>query len=697
MDLQNQEEEFLVPTNINYNISSNEGLQEIADPLALDIDDTQLVKIINTRIENSRRFFSSKYNLYERRQKNETYLFGRQIATQEAKHLLKIYEARYLDNALYEIEASLKPLAMNKLPDLIVTPNNETPEAKDSAQSISDIVDADIKKRMNRVVLGIAFKHLPVYFTGIIKARWNPELGKYGDYQFEVVHPDMVDIDHTCPTNNADDMDFVSQILPMSVQEAIMRFPSAKDKLFTELKKDGIIQGQDTFSQKDLASEIKIREVWFKWYKRSDTGQVVSSQLDTTLEPGIKWEQIRGVMWKYEDTILKKMKNPNYDYEGDEQVFTYDDPADASSKRKLSDFETNLAMMTGQTPDNMAIEKTYNNYFQMPRVPFFFMGYDQWHKIAYDETSRIEQNLMNQTNLDTRGKQIQETLAERGKHVFSKDGGLNPEDIEKMDMNDPNQDILVEGDVRAVHEFIAPQRPTPQEFQDMDSTRSRMYGVAGSEAIRGQVQSQVATTNQIAREADFTRADDLVEDTINAASEWIAQWAMQFIKLRYTEEHMRKLLGQKGTVTFIKLKNDMIEDGMEVLIKASGTDKLKAQNNAMEMAKLQLTDPLTFFEDMGLSDPEGRAAKLLDFLAGAGTGYATYITKYLQDMPDTPSLVNGLLGPQAAQQLQAQPPPPPGAPAPVGPPSPQTPGPENTAAIPVAPPAGAPQGSPRQL
>lgn len=697
MDLQNQEEEFLVPTNINYTINSNEGLQEVADPLALDIDDDQLVKIINTRIDKSRQFFSQKYNLYERRQKNETYLFGRQIATQEAKHLLKIYEARYLDNALYEIEASLKPLAMNKLPDLIVTPNNETKEAKDSALSISDIVDADIKKRMNRIVLGIAFKHLPVYFTGVIKARWNPELGKYGDYQFEVVHPDMVDIDHTCPTNNADDMDFVSQILPMSVQEAVMRFPSAKDKLFAQLQKDGIVQGKTDFTQKDLASQIKVREVWFKWYKRSDTGQVVSSQLDTTLEPGIKWEQIRGVMWKYEDTILKKMKNPNYDYEGDEQIFTYDDPTDESTKRELSPYEVQLAMLTGQTPPNMNVEKTYNNYFQMPRVPFFFMGYDQWHKIAYDETSRIEQNLMNQTNLDTRGKQIQETLSERGKHVFSTDGGLNADDVEKMDMNDPNQDILVEGDVRSVHEFIAPQRPTPQEFQDMDNTRNRMYGLAGSNAIRGQIQSQVATTNQIAREADFTRADDLVEDTINAASEWIAEWAMQFIKLRYTQEHMRKLLGQKGTITFIKLKNNMIDEGMEVLIKASGTDKLKAQNNAMDMAKLQLTDPLTFFEDMGLSDPEGRAAKLLDFLSGAANGYATYITKYLQDMPTTPSLVDGLLGPGAAQQLGAQPP---GAPAQNGPPpptAPQQPNVENTAAVPTTPPPGAPQGSPRQL
>lgn len=692
MDLQNQEEEFLVPTNVNYTLNPNEGIQEVADPLALDIDDEQLVKIIDRRIKDSRRFFSTKYNLYERRRKNETYLFGRQIAEQEAKHLLKIYEARYLDNALYEIEASIKPLAMNKLPDLIVSPNNETEEAKDTAESVSQVVDADIKKRNNRVVLGIAFKHLPVYFTGVIKARWNPELGKYGDYQFEVVHPDMIDIDHTCATNNVDDMEFISQILPMSIQQAIMRYPAGKDKLFTELKKGGVVRGEKGFEQKDYATEINVREVWFKWYKRKDTGEVVDSKDDIINEPGVKWEQIRGVLWKYEDAILMKMKNPNYDYEGDEQIFTYDDISNESTKRKLSEEEL-MAGLMGEIPmDNVSVEKVYKNYFQMPRTPFFLMGYDQWRKIAYDETSRIEQNIMNQDNLDTRGKQIQETLAERGKHVFSKDGGLEADDIEKMDMNDPAQDILVEGKVGDVHSYIPPQRPSPQEFEDMDMTRNRMYGIAGSNAIRGAIQSDVATTNQIAREADFTRADDLVEDTINAASEWIAQWAMQFIKLRYTEEHMIKLLGSKGQFAFIKLKNDMIEDGMEVVIKASGTDKLKAQNNALEMAKLGMIDPIKFYEDMGLSDPEKRAEMLAMWNSGAADGYAMYLAKFVQHLDGVPQMVDQMLGQGASASLMAQPGMPPAMEG-----NPQGATPTDTTAVPATPPVGPPEASPRSV
>jgi hypothetical protein len=82
----------------------------------------------------------------------------------------------------------------------------------------------------------------------------------------------------------------------------------------------------------------------------------------------------------------------------------------------------------------------------------------------------------------------------------------------------------------------------------------------------------------------------------------------------------------------------MVEDGMEVTIKSSSTDKLKAQRNAMDMAKLQLIDPLSFYEDMGVDDPKGRAAKLMDFTGNP----ATYILKYLSDKSITSSLVNQL-------------------------------------------------------
>jgi len=666
---------------VSYPILAEEGIREPADPLALDIEDDELVKIINARIDASKKFYREKYDLPNRRKKLEMYLFGRQIADKEKRNELKPYESRNLDNVLYEIEASIKPLAMSKIPDMMTIPGSNTPESKQTAEDISKAINSDMKKREVRKALALAFKHLPVYFTGVIKTRWDPIAN---DYTYENVNPDNVVVDHLCTTSNADDMSFVAQAVEMSVQELVMKFPKKKDKLFVKLREKGLMVGMEP-TWKELASIVKIWEVWSTWYKKTSA----SSDSQPDIE-GERWTEIIGVTWKYDTLILAKMKDPNFDWEGEEKAFIYEDPSNENTKRELTQEDMMGAIANGVLPP-IAKEHIYHNYFERPRKPFYFMTYDQWGKQPLDETSRIEQNMKNQENLDTRGKQINDTLSSRIKHVFSKDGGLKADIIERMDLDDPKQDILVEGDVNKVHATIQPERPTPQEFKDLQDTRQRMYAMSGSSAVRGEIQSDVATSNQIAREADFTRADDLVEDTINAASEWLAAWALQFIKLRYTENHMRKLLGGKGSVTFLKLHRDMIEDGMEVMIKSSSTDKLRAQKNALDFAKLgpPFIDPISFFKDMGVDDPEGRAEMGLTF----STNPAEYQAKYVLGMNDTGAMVEGLLGPGAATSLQGSPA---GVPTEGNVPPVQQPTPTDTAQVPITPPP-LPKGSPRGM
>lgn len=638
-------------------MEARDGIVMEHDPLSLDVPDEELQKVLDERIRVAKKFFDDKYKLEIRRDKNERYFFGRQVEANVSANRYRPYESHYQDNAIYEIEASIKPVAMSRLPDMIVLPGNDNPESVDLAKNITLVIDTELKKRETRKILSMAFKHLPVYFTGIIKVRWNPEKGEYGDYDWEVVHPENVIVDEQCPTNNADDMKFVAQAMKLTVQEVVMRFPEKQQAFFDELKKQGIAV-KDPNNWKNMATTVKIWEVWFTWYKK---------------ESETKYERIEGVLWKFGDVILKKMKNPNYDYKGIEKYFTYQTPGDKASRTETTPDELLAAALGAPIP--VRKETVYRNYFDMPHKPFFFMGYDQWGKIAYDETSRIEQNIYNQENMDQIGKRIIEKLKDRGKHVFSKETGLSGKDIERMDLNNPDQDLLVDGDVNRVHAYINPIEPTSQEFGEIKLARERMFSLAGATNLTGNLQSNVATSNQIAREANYTRVDDLTEETINNAAEWMADWVMQMIKLRYTKEHMTKLLGAKGELTFLKLKSNMIEEGMDVKIKASGTDKIKRQNNAMDMAKLKLVDPLSFYQDMDMNDPEGRTEKLMMLQ----TDPMGYLMKYV--MKTTP--LQGAMG-----ILNA----PPGAPIPgMGPQAPP-PGAEQTG--PMGRPPGVPQNTP---
>lgn len=660
----------------------------VADPLALQIDDNDLVDITDRRIEASQKFFEEKYNLKERRKKNETYIFGRQIAELEKRGVLKDYETRSADNALYEIESSLKPLAMSKLPDIIVTPGGDDKEKQESAKNLSLVVDDMNKKRHSREILGLGFKHLPVYFTAVLKARWDAEKGKDGDYCFDIIHPEYIVVDHTSVTKNPDDMSFIAQCVPMTVQDVIMKFPSKKQKFFEYLQRRGIMVGLEP-TWKDLASEIKVWEVWFDWYRKKGTKELLDKPDKSILEPGVEWEKVSGVLWKFDKLILDKMLDPNFDHEGEKKLFVYGNPGDETTKKEVDPQELLISTLTGQPMMNLTEEKVYHNYFSKPRKPFYFFGYDQWGKIAYDETSRVEQNIRNQENLDEQNKQILDTLKTRIKHIWSGDSGLTKAAIQRLDMDDPKMDVRVDGNPNEVHKSIEPERPDAAQFNALNDTRSRMYAISGSTAVRGQIQSDTATTNQIAREADFTRTDDLVEDTINAACEWMAEWQMQFIKLRYTQEHMTEILGAKGNITYVKLRRDMVSDGMEVMIEASSTDKLKAQRNAMDAAGLgpPYTNPIDFFKDTGANDPEGRTERGMLFLSDP----AAYFTKYVLHL-DSVEEQAAALG--TGVGVGTPPPPVEGTPPPTA--QPAAPTPTDTTQIAATPPE-VPQGSPRAL
>src|SRR5690606_15442962 len=103
---------------------------------------------------------------------------------------------------------------------------------------------------------------------------------------------------------------------------------------------------------------------------------------------------------------------------------------------------------------------------------------------------------------------------------------------------------------------------------------------------------------------------DIVNETILHVVTELSKARLHIMKLRYTPEHFEKIVGRYGKNLHFRLTNDLIDDGMEIVVSASTTDKLKAERNATSMAQMTLIDPLTYFEDLGLPDPEGRAERL---------------------------------------------------------------------------------------
>ena len=601
-----------------------EGLLSAQDPIALNIDDEKLIEIVDDWVDDNKSKFDSEYDLTKVRAENEKYYFGRQLKEKDKKGEVKTYQSKYINNQIWEAEGNLKPLALSKLPDFKVTTQNETGEGKKTAADLTEVVDTDMKSRKRREVLGLAFKHNPVYRIGVIKPIWDFQKN---DYDYIIVHPNNVIFDFYASSKEATEMRVIAEYLPITPKEVIMRFPEKKEKFLAEFRKDKNINVED-IPEKAMASKIKIMEVWFTWFEQS----------------GDKWEKIEGVLWKYNKVMLKKMKNPYFDYSGEKRLFNY-----KNNKKEEIGLEQLQTMAMGQGMMGAQSQQVFRNYFKDPQKPYILVGYEQWGKTPLDETTRIEQEIPLQNSLDKRGQQVDEMIDRaRGKHIWSKLGGLKAEDLEELDMSDPEVDMLVDEDVNKVHAFIVGEQPSAQMFKDKADASDAIKSKAGVSAITGEIQSDVATTNQIAREANFTKADDLVEDTINYASEKMAQWAMQFIKLFYTEEHLKEAKGADGSLIYHKLHRDLMDDGMEVVIKSSSTDKLRAEKLAKEAAQLKMIDPLSYYEDVGLTDPKGRTQRLIDFMADP----LSYAMKHIEGLGTTGQQVDALNGQGSTQALQ---------------------------------------------
>jgi hypothetical protein len=90
-------------------------------------------------------------------------------------------------------------------------------------------------------------------------------------------------------------------------------------------------------------------------------------------------------------------------------------------------------------------------------------------------------------------------------------------------------------------------------------------------------------------------------------------------KVYYTEEHWFKATGEDGKYDFIMMKNDLIEDGIDITVEEGSNmpmNKGEQSEFAANLAQLGLIDPLTLYEvgsGMPLPTPKKMLERLMVF------------------------------------------------------------------------------------
>lgn len=607
---------------------------EELDPLHLGLDDDRLVEVIDQRIESAETHYAAE-RLEEMQDKLDDYVLGNQLTDIKS---IRRQSLPYVENLLFEAQMRNKPIALSRLPDLTAKAGNDTPESKKNAELITDVINSDIKKDLNRAVLGLAYTQRPRGRFSVIKARWNPEIGQSGDYGFENVHFKNILMDHACPTPDPQKMEFIAESAQLNVQKACMMFPDKKEKIIDYM---GLNDESDKRSMDmKMATPMTIREVWFHWYEE-ETEEATGER---------KWVRIDGVVWKYKRLILGKMRNPYWDWQGQKRYFTL-----KMTEDKEMNEDDLYEKMFGVTDQSRLY---FNNYFDQPQKPYYIMTYFRSGKSPIDETSEYEQIIPFQDAVNAEGRQIFDMNSRtKGKFIFAAQK-ISKKAVEKLDLHNYNQSITIDSDNAAGAVNILRGDPAPSQlYQSKQMNRSIGFEMLALNATTRGVRDSGDETlgaKQMMREQDFGVIDDMVEEMINPAAKWMARWAMHFIKLFYTKPHMRRILGKDGDTVFAAITQDLIEDGVEIEVSASGVDKVKRQRSAQNDAQMGMIDPLTYFEDMGYTDAKERARKLMEFKLAP----QMYLQQTVIGQSPIPPL--GQPPPGGPPGLQGQPPPPPG-------------------------------------
>lgn len=581
------------------NIESLRGAQDKAQDfgvvssgvLTLDIPDIDLNRVLDMKIRESEKYYDTVLNLTERRKRNNDYWQGKQID----KKMLYDWQVPYIDNVIYRNIETIIPIAVSRVPDIFVLPGNDEPVKIKRAADTQKVLDAKIKSRYIRDVLRTAARNLLLDLVFIIKCRWDRNSQKP---VFEPVKASKVILDHTAVPGSfgmsSEAFDFIGEWIEEPLKVVIAKFPNKKQELFSRIE-GGIARG----TERQLANKIRYQEIWFTWYD----------------EKGFPME---GVCWRFKDLILDKIKNPYWDWEGQEQPTGEVNP------------------FTGE-----AITQTRQfNHFDRPLKPYIIRNYQNTGNSGpMDSTSPVEQVIPLQDVINKRGRQITE-LADKAnpKKIFSTDFMTKEQVADVTD--DPGESIVGSGSVRDGFNYVPGIPPNPTLYQDLLSNRLEADNILGAHSTtRGErVPQESGVARQITREGDFGRIDDFVMTVIEPAADEIANWIIHFMKVFGTEKDFTQVLGEVGQTEFIEFDRDSLDDGLNITVKASTVDKTERRAVATQLAASGSIDPLSLFEDLGAQNPTERARRMMAF-KGDPTG-ATYMELILKKPQESQTLLN---------------------------------------------------------
>jgi hypothetical protein len=560
-------------------------------PLALGLEESDILRIIGKRVEEAEQFWNKELGLDDVRKKSDDYYIGNTYQEDD----LYEFQVPYKNNRILTAVETLLPMITSQIPQPIATEGRDTDESRELAHDLEDVLvakydDFGVRRTFTRIG-----RHLLMgKRVGILKYRFDPEAGermpdgtRKGAIVVESVRPEKVVFD--ADASDPDNIPLIAEYMSDTVEDLVTMFPVKKKEIFAKF---GIKRGVKS----QISKKVGYIQVWFTYRDKSG-------------------DQQEGVAYKLEEILLGATKNPNWNYD------EFEEQEDGKFRRL--------------------------NYFDRPQKPYILVNHINTGKYVIDDTSLADQAMPLQDVLEKRGRQIVENADQASSGLVLNSKMISPDDAKKL-IGDPSEKIMVDGDVREAAARLPYNMLPAYVINDKNDARSEIDNIFGANAaLRGEEQQGdkllgAMVLSQRANSGRLQTVTNAIEDACGREY-GLYPSLVQMMKVYWDEPEVVRFNPTEGKTRFIDWQSDKIEDGVRVRVKEGSAipkDKESLKQQTIQIAPT--LDPLTLAE--GLDYPNAKeVAKRMVY-------YRFFMDKYLSEiLADDGSMVDQ----QAMADIQA--------------------------------------------
>lgn len=517
---------------------------------------------------------SMSYHSYMLRQQNINVEYYRGNQTDLVD--IPVFSSNSVYNRIFEGTETLVPVVTGPAHQFLAIPPVENEISLRRARTLQKVLDhkyhtLEIQKKLETVVRDIILKRY-----GVMKWYWDDSIQ---DINVCTVDPRLILIPRM--RVDANELPYVMEVQEYTKDELKQEFP--------DVNPENLIQGQQLVAIEDTQQ-----------YNQTITPNL--DDVDASLYQIMEVSTDEYKVWLQGNTILRREKNPYWDWDG-ESITQYE-------KR-----------VRGKKIVRKKIEvKKHYNYFKKPTKNYVFFTMFRTGDSPVGETSLAEIARPIQDDINVQKRQIVNNLVRMGNGQVYIDADAMEQERAESITSEPG--LIIIGKNVASENKIRREAGVPlpsahiTNLQDSIAAFDNVFGIHA--ALRGQSQGGTLGAQIMNRNQDMSRIEQITRE-LNRGVSRLAMGIVQMMKMFYDVEQVIPLVGKDGSIDFISIMRSNIEDGVGIIVK-DGTpvvlDPSQRYQQAIQLWQLGGIDPETFFERLDFADPQMMAKKLASWKSG---------------------------------------------------------------------------------